>query len=297
MFKKFYNIRCNSVYNLDDIVRMWYDRLLDVALSIFKYTYSTYEEYLFSVQLEKMLINFGVAGVIKNPNTKNPLAVITTRSNPSLYYDLYVNGTYSTPVSSGDVKFNQYRSILAKDYDEFSGKDGVLIFNDKTQNGLFDLILSYATTLAHFDVSIRNVSINMREPALVPCASTKKFFTVLEDYRKAIFKGKFKPIEDLGFSTIKMVENKAMPSSYLDSLVESRKKMLQEFYNLCGVKSNNEKKGNMIVEEVNSNDNMLEINIGDMLESRRIGIELVNNMFDTNIEVIKNKGVGGDESF
>ena len=60
---------------------------------------------------------------------------------------------------------------------------------------------------------------------------------------------------------------------------------MDSFYNDIGVKTGYSKKGNMIQEEVEANDSMLLLNISDMLDSRKKGVEKVNAMYGTNWSV------------
>ena len=62
---------------------------------------------------------------------------------------------------------------------------------------------------------------------------------------------------------------------------------LEGFYNAIGVRTTWKKKGNMIQEEIQANDSMVLLNISDMLESRKRGCEMVNNLFGTNWTVEK----------
>ena len=71
----------------------------------------------------------------------------------------------------------------------------------------------------------------------------------------------------------------------LNDLLIARDKILEEFYRDIGVKMHINKKAQMNEEEVSSDNQLLLISTDSMLKARREGIEMVNNMFGTDISV------------
>ena len=203
---------------------------------------------------------------------------------PTQYYDVYKQYAVHSPV---------YSKVLT------IGKDVVVGRNNALMNSVYPLIHNTAMKLAHIDVSFIDVLIDGRTSS-VPVAMTEAQKQSLENWRNALCNGKVKSILDPAFSTTKFIDLKGNMNLTIKDLVEVRQNILEDFYNAIGVRCNHEKKGNMIEEEVTSNDSMLLFNINDMLRCRQNLCEEVNKMYGTNWTVdlsdeLKQKGVLDDE--
>ena len=203
---------------------------------------------------------------------------------PTQYYDVYKQYAVHSPV---------YSKVLT------IGKDVVVGRNNALMNSVYPLIHNTAMKLAHIDVSLIDVLIDGRTSS-VPVAMTEAQKQSLENWRNALCNGKVKSILDPAFSTTKFIDLKGNMTLTIKDLVEVRQNILEDFYNAIGVRCNHEKKGNMIEEEVTSNDSMLLFNINDMLRCRQNLCEEVNKMYGTNWTVdlsdeLKQKGVLDDE--
>lgn len=203
---------------------------------------------------------------------------------PTQYYDVYKQYAVHSPV---------YSKVLT------IGKDVVVGRNNALMNSVYPLIHNTAMKLAHIDVSFIDVLIDGRTSS-VPVAMTEAQKQSLENWRNALCNGKVKSILDPAFSTTKFIDLKGNMNLTIKDLVEVRQNVLEDFYNAIGVRCNHEKKGNMIEEEVTSNDSMLLFNINDMLRCRQNLCEEVNKMYGTNWSVdlsdeLKQKEVFDDE--
>ena len=203
---------------------------------------------------------------------------------PTQYYDVYKQYAVYSPV---------YSKVLT------IGKDVVVGRNNALMNSVYPLIHNTAMKLAHIDVSFIDVLIDGRTSS-VPVAMTEAQKQSLENWRNALCNGKVKSILDPAFSTTKFIDLKGNMNLTIKDLVEVRQNVLEDFYNAIGVRCNHEKKGNMIEEEVTSNDSMLLFNINDMLRCRQNLCEEVNKMYGTNWSVdlsdeLKQKEVFDDE--
>ena len=203
---------------------------------------------------------------------------------PTQYYDVYKQYAVYSPV---------YSKVLT------IGKDVVVGRNNALMNSVYPLIHNTAMKLAHIDVSFIDVLIDGRTSS-VPVAMTEAQKQSLENWRNALCNGKVKSILDPAFSTTKFIDLKGNMNLTIKDLVEVRQNILEDFYNAIGVRCNHEKKGNMIEEEVTSNDSMLLFNINDMLRCRQNLCEEVNKMYGTNWSVdlsdeLKQKEVFDDE--
>lgn len=189
--------------------------------------------------------------------------------NPTQYYDVFKQYSVHSPL------FSKVLTI---------GKDVCVGRNNTLMNSVLPLIHNTAMKLAHIDVSFIDVLIDGRTSS-VPIAMTEAQRQSLENWRNALCNGKVKPITDPAFSTTKFIDLKGNMTLTIKDLMEVRKNVLEDFYNTIGVRCNHEKKGNMIEEEISSNDNMLLFNINDMLKCRQQLCEDVNKMYGTNWSV------------
>jgi hypothetical protein len=96
--------------------------------------------------------------------------------------------------------------------------------------------------------------------------------------------------DDKVLNAFKSVDiNNSSRSDNIISLLDARDRILEMMYRDIGIKLNRPKRAQVNSEEVNVDNNLLLINTNDMLKNRKIGIEKVNNMFNTNINVTLNK--------
>ena len=68
-------------------------------------------------------------------------------------------------------------------------------------------------------------------------------------------------------------------------IYQTRDRILKSFYNDIGVRTAVEKRTNMITPEITANDGLLQLNISDMLNERKLGCDRVNAMYGTNWSV------------
>lgn len=277
---------------LERLIHIYFNLLFDIALTRFKYRIidkGVYSEYFLNqlfLEVEKRLILAGVCAVIDKKDTGKtvPIAAYAYGYGVTWYFDFFDNFNWFSPVDSGYCK-DEKNIDIEYQYSEDVKEKGLVGYNDSTHDGLFEFIYHYAETIAHLTLSIQCVSINMREPSSIPTVSTNRLAYVINNFKKKIFKGDFMPVEDLGLSTVKWVDNKGVTNNTLSELVETRKKMLLEFYNLLGVKTGYEKKGNVVTEELNANEEMLRLNFDDMLKHRGMFVDMINEKYGIKVEV------------
>lgn len=189
---------------------------------------------------------------------------------PTVYYDIYESYSVYSPVYSRILK---------------TGSECIVIDNNACRNSVYPLVHRYAIMLAHLEVSFVNTLINGRDSGGIPIASTAAQKTAIENYRNSLCNGKVTSILDPAFSGVQFIGIDKNTKLGIGELVEARNNILSSFYSDIGVKTAREKRGNMITEEVNANDTMLMLNLSDMLNSRKIGVEKVNEKYGTNWSV------------
>ena len=221
-------------------------------------------------EIEAILLLGGDCGVTNK--YKNKLSVFSGQysGSPTQYYDIYEDYAVHSPVFSSILKVE---------------RDVAVIWNNSCRNSLYFLVHRYAVMLAHLEVSLVNTFVNGRDSGGIPIASTETAKKSIEAYRNSLFNGKVMPILDPAFSGVEFVGVNKNTVLNVTELMQARKDLITSFYNDIGVKTQNEKKGNMIVDEVNANDTMLMLNLDDMLSMRKKGAESVNKLYGTNWEV------------
>lgn len=217
-------------------------------------------------EIETALMIGGMCGITNKYKKKLAAFNGYYAGTPTVYYDRFEDFSVHSPVYSGVLKV---------------GKQVAVIENNSVRNSVMPLVNKYASLLAHCDVTLINVLINMRDKT-IPVASTAAEKTALENYRNSLCNGKVVPILDPAFSMAKFITVPNTDNSQLKDLMETRRDLLNAFYNDIGVKTSWNKKGNMISEEVEANDSMLLLNLNDMLAARQKGVEMVNEMYGTN---------------
>lgn len=216
-------------------------------------------------EIESSLMIGGMCGITNKYKKKLAAFNGYFAGTPTVYYDHFEDFSVHSPVYSAVLKV---------------GKQVAIIENNSVRNSIMPLVNKYASLLAHCDVTLINVLINMRDKT-IPVASTASEKTALENYRNSLCNGKVVPILDPAFSMAKFVTVPNTDNSQLKDLMETRRDLLNAFYNDIGVKTSWNKKGNMISEEVQANDSMLLLNLNDMLAARQKGCEMVNEMYGT----------------
>ena len=222
-------------------------------------------------EIEIALAMNGHAGITKY---KNGLGVFMGNfaGNPTIYYDEYEKYSIHSPIYS--------KILTCKD-----DKDVVVISNNALRNSLYPLFNHYAMILAHIEVSFINTLINGRDAGGTPVVSNETQRQAVISYRNNLCNGKVSTILDPAFMGVEFKDTNKSTALSIKDLLECRENALNDFYSDLGVKTSWNKKGNMIVEEVNGNDSMLLLNISDMLDARKRGCERVNARFGTNWSV------------
>lgn len=283
------------MYDVADVsagYNYWFWKLLNLCLDIFKY--ENLPATLPAREIESNLMLTGHCFVFPN---KGDLVTAVT----SIYgFDIYYNPTKAT---YAQAVLGSRSNINIKDYAiiyNTSLKDNVL--NLPCDGSLLTFIQRYARQLADIESTINIYTVNMRLTS-IPTAtndqakgSLRKFFDMLKIGKNEIVVDT--PIIE-SFRNVEITSNKT--SDNLSDLLLCRDKILEMFYRDVGVRFRNNKKGNMTVEEVESDDQVLLISLDDMLEERKRGIEDVNNKYGTNISVrindrfiVKKEGVNND---
>lgn len=262
--------------------KYWKQTLLEKAIHVF--TVDTQGEIPFRAVEKILLLNGSVGITDKYRGSKGKLAAFFGENcgETTAYYDLYKDFSYNSPVDSRVLRVN---------------KDIVMGWNNSTKTSIEPMLHTFAVLLAHTDVSIINKLINCREKS-VAIAGNKTQLQSLQNYRNDLANGKVTPIYDPALS---FVDFKTFPSTAdmsLSELETFKKDTINLFLNFIGVKTNIEKKGNLIEAEANANDSMLVFNLEDMEECWQKLVDDVNEKYGRNWELRKSKAIdyeGGED--
>lgn len=173
-------------------------------------------------------------------------------------------------------------------------KTGVVIFNSTvdiasviTNGGLSDLLTYSAQLLTDSLISLHSALLNSRV-ALIFTAMDDTQKTTCEEILRQLYRGDPALIlsDDLINKLQIITNNLNNIGGILQQVCETYQFILAQFYHSIGVNSNyNMKRERLNTAEVNTNENPLMINIKNMLEQRKLGVEKVNAMYGTNITV------------
>ena len=229
-------------------------------------------------EIERRLILYGYAIIFNHPK----YGLVT--SPGGLYgEDKYYLPTYATysqvALGSGDLKI---------------GVNCVVIYNSqidmRERRGLSDLIARYARMLADCDSSIANMMINSRQQKM-GSAATPAAAKALDEALTKIYAGAPATINvNTLLDLVKTIDwaDTTRSGDNIDKLLTSKQKIYSDFLQEIGVKAAFEKRERLLTDEVRADDQLLTINTADMLKYRKIGVELVNDMFGTDITVSHN---------
>ena len=160
-------------------------------------------------------------------------------------------------------------------------------YNDSMWIGLMPLITKYAILLTENDISMRTASINMRLVSLISCSDDKTKNAAIE-YLREIEKGNLGVVTENAFlEGIKVLPTYVGSSaSYLSQLTEYNQYLKASLYNDLGLQSNyNMKRENLNKNETEMDSDILLPLVDDMLNSRLLFADKVNNMYGTDIKV------------
>lgn len=165
-------------------------------------------------------------------------------------------------------------------------KDCIIIDNDSYRLGLIPIIEKYSAMLVENDISTFLATVNTRITTIFAGGDdiTKNS---AEEYLRNIFAGKLGVIADNTFlKSLSINPASRTKDNALTDLITQNQYLKACLLNEIGLNANTQlKKERLVTAEIENNTDCLYPFIDDMLECRRIGVEKVNKMFNTSIEV------------
>lgn len=231
----------------------------------------------------EMLLHFvGFCGFTKFKKSKELGVVYGSMSGVTNYPDEFTTFTYATPLESGMKKIH---------------KDLVVINNNQLRMPTDSMVQTYATLLAHADLSLQAILINSRATGLVK-ARTQQQVDDIANWYNSLANGKTLAILDsddlntlMNDDGIKVFSMSYPSSMTIDSYYQIRENLLKSFYSEIGINSNRDKRERVVQAELDTNLNRILFNIDDMLKCREDACEEINKMFGTNISVKLNREI------
>jgi len=259
----------------------WYYKLLNYCLGIYKY--SGLPESLPGRELLMNLIITGHAVIFQDKGQ-----LVTTRT--TIYdFDKYYRPTKAT---FGNVKIFSRTLTFGVDSEVvyLTRIQGNVLHDQCVDSGLNTFIKRYARMLADIESSINIYTVNTRATSY-PVGASDQVRQSLENFYNKIAMGEKAVItDDLIIEAFRNVDiNGQRSSEGLNDLIIARDKILATFFREIGIKfAQEQKKAQLTEEEVTADEQLLLLNVNDMLEVQREGLQRVNDHFRTNIEVVLN---------
>lgn len=166
-------------------------------------------------------------------------------------------------------------------------KDCIIMDNDYLRQGMKRVYQKYARFLIENEVSLMMANINTRIPVIISAGDSNTVESA-NLYLKQIEDGKNGVITDNAFLESLKVNSisQTKSSDILDDLIRFNQYLKAGLYNAMGLTSNSQmKKERLISAEIEVSNNGIYPIVDNMLECRRAGIQKINDMFGTDIQV------------
>ena len=270
----------DKIYDVADVntgFKYWFWKLLNICISMFDY--ANLPPMLPQREIETNLILTNHCVVFQD--AKNQLITAST----NIYgFDVYYNPTeavYANPL----LKFKKLTI----------GMNCEIIYNNNLKDninyipsdgGLKSFIFRYSRMLADIESTINIYTVNSRLTSY-PVASNDKVAQSIKSFFRKVKSGKNAVIsDDAIIQEFRNVDvNRTSIKDGINDLLIARDKILEQFYRDIGVRMYNPKKAQVTEDEIEVNNQLLLISKDDMLKQRLEGVERINNMFGTSIDV------------
>ena len=177
--------------------------------------------------------------------------------------------------------------------------DAIIIYNNSIDKysrvGLSEIIMRTARLLADIDSSIEIITVNQRATKL-NVAANKAIATTVDAAMKKLADGELYTINTQSLLDLYKTTdwNSNTRQQAITELLNAKQQIMGGFLSEIGVKNFTEKKERLITDEVTADDQLLTINVDDMEGCRALGIDQVNNMFGTDVTVVRNPSYNVD---
>ena len=255
----------NKRKNVADMVTYMFNR------SNIMFKYHNLPETIPETELEKLLQTNGFAIIGK---INNDLYAINGGLGGET--DVYNRPTIAT-VSVPYLNFSDTWEIE---------KDCIVIKNDTNAIGLIPMFVKYCTLMNENEITMMLATVNKRVQNLLS-ANDDNTVESAKQFLKDVFEGKQGVIaENKLFDSLKVNNSSTNAQVNLKDLFEFEQYLKASMFNEIGLSANfNMKRERLTSAEIETNSDNLYPLVDDMLNNRRIALEKINKMFDTDIKV------------
>lgn len=258
--------------------KFWHGLLSERIMNIFKWNNLPFPQ----KEIELLLTFVGFTGFLKFKKAGELGVAYGSMTGVTNYPDIYTKFVFATPKESG------VRVI---------DKDVVIIDNNQIRMPTGIVVDTYATLLAHADLSLQAILINSRATGLVKAKTQQQVDSIAKWYN-ALANGKTLAILDerdlnslVGDKGIEMFPMTYPSNMSIDAYYQIRENLLKSFYSEIGINSMRDKRERVVEAELDTNLNRILFNVDDMLNSRQEACEQINKMWGSNISVEFNQEI------
>lgn len=270
-----------TMYDVSDVKTgfdYWYFKLLNLVMNIFEYR--NLPSGISKRDLELNLLITGHATVLAKRDGSLFIPITNLFGYDEYYQPVWA--VFANPVVVTSKKYT-------------IGEDCEVIYNNSLQDSVFyvkadgglnTFIQRYARQLADVESTINIYTVNERISS-IPVSDDNAVIESLKQFFRNLSAGKRGIVSDNSIiEKFRNVDiNRTGIKDGVNDWLIARDKILEQFYRDLGVRMTNQKKAQVNTDEIESNDQLLLISTDDMLKSRNKGLEKVNDMFGTSIEV------------
>lgn len=246
---------------LPDFYKYWRDNLFERLMRLF--IWDTQDDTP-PKEIEERLLIAGHCGIA---DYEGLTAFFGSFFGVTKYQDEWTNYTVHCPIYSGTFEI---------------GKNIAIIENNSLKNASLEHVNHYAKLLAHCDVTLMRLLVEARDSGGVPVAKNEQAKQSIYNYQKSVYVGKVGSIVDFAGIGVEYMGADRHTQLKITEVWDTRTKLLKQFYSDIGVRATFDKRSNAVVDEITSDSSMLLYNVSDMLECRKRGADIVNNIFGRN---------------
>lgn len=259
---------------LDISYTYWFYALLERVARIFQW--KGLDNICDQRQLELRVLADGFCGFVNDELvgfmvTRGSLNGITEYSDYPIIGE-YTNFLYANPIAKGG--------------NPVIGKECTICNNTAFRTSILPMIKRYASLLAHAEISVKCSLVSLRENEIFVVEDDATKNNVVQ-YHKKIYKGEPDVIVDRSLVNAIQDISQSKGSSNQATLqaIDVRNQLLRAFYQDMGVRYTMDKKERMVTSEVQSDNQVLLVNVNDMLKYRQKFADETNALFGTNLSV------------
>lgn len=254
--------------NVWDMMRNYFEQFYSIGTHLFYYEGITED---LAKQIEKRLFLFGRVGLVWHNDS---ITAVNATPNGYNIYDEPIAFNFAFGAGIPDEGKTPNHRVI--------GEGAVLGRNTLSFYPTALITEQYALMLAHCDMSITAELVNGRFMDVLKAHNNSDAETAGK-FVKDLYDGKLSYITDKAEEL--EIDRSPRAVSHLRELIDTKDRILRDFYNIFGINKTAEKRERMITEEAEANMKMLNFNLKDMLDCRIKMCEDVGRVFNIEMSV------------